>query len=165
MNKDERLVMLITKEQKDKIKAESKKQNINEPEYVRQAIEFYSTFDVHFLEHIYALGEKTKLPMPLVIQQLLASYLAQDDAYMDKFKKPSKAFQRAFQYDENGLIQGNAHSDLVFEQTKEDIEKFKGYLIETNEAGKPMWIPKEQMPIFKEMVDNFVQKKEEARAE
>jgi hypothetical protein len=148
MSKDERLVMLITKEQKDKIKVESKKQNINEPEYVRQAIDFYATFDVHFLEKIYIHAEGQKIPMPIVIQQLLTSYLAQDYAFLEVFGKPTRAFARAFQHDEKGLIEGNDLSELVLKQTKEDIAGLREKLVESVQEEKSVRISKEEATIM-----------------
>jgi len=56
--------------------------------------------------------------MSTVIQQLLQAYVSADCAIMEVFGTGGKTYSRAFQYDEDGLIEGNKHSDLVFAQVK-----------------------------------------------
>ena len=147
-NKEVLFQLKITEEQRQKIATEAKKRAINDPQYVREAIDFYSSFDVHFLEKIYTHAESQKIPMPKVIQNLLCSYFGQDYAFMEVFGKPTRAFARAFQHDENGLIEANDLSDLVERQTKEDIAGLREKLVESVQDGKAAHITKEEASIL-----------------
>jgi hypothetical protein len=121
MKKDVRLVVKITGDQQRTIETESKKQNINEPEYVRQAIEFYSSLDLHFLRHARATAEGLHLPFGVFIQQLLTTQMADDAANLAvNGEGTTETYARAFQFNERGLIQGREHFDLVFEEAKKE---------------------------------------------
>ena len=148
MDKDAVLHVRINSKQKNKIEAEAKKQNVKVPQYVSEAIDFYSAFDVHFLEHIYATAEKMKLPMPTVIQQLLVAYINADCAVMEVFGTGGKTYKRAFQYNENGLIEGNKHADLVYKQVMEEISVLKTKLGKAVKAGKPVLITRDDAAIM-----------------
>jgi hypothetical protein len=148
MNKNSLLQVRLTETQKNKIEAEAKKQNVKVPEYVLEAIEFYASFDVHFLEHIYSTAEKMKLPMPTVIQQLLQAYISADCAIMELFGTGGKTYKRAFQYDENGLIRGIQHANLVYEQVKEEISILRTKLENAVKKGKPVLITKEDAALM-----------------
>ena len=148
MNKESLLQVRITEKQKEKIEAEAKKQGVKVPEYVLAALDFYGSFDVHFLEHINATAEKMKLSMPIVIQQLLQAYISADCAIMEVFGTGGKTYKRAFQYDENGLIEGNKHADLVYEQVKEEISTLRTKLENAVKKGKPVLISKEDASLM-----------------
>ncbi len=137
MSKDAILHIRINGKQKQKIEAEAKKQDLNVPKYVTEALEFYSSFDIHFLEQIYMTAEKMKLPMPIVIQQLLQAYISADYARMEAFGSSAgaKTYKRAFQYDENGLIEGTRHSDLVYEQELKEALEVRDRLFSTSKTG------------------------------
>lgn len=147
-NKEILYQLKITEEMREKIATEAKKQAINDPEYVRQAIDFYSSFDVHFLEKIFSTAESHKISMPLTIELLLTSYLSQDYAFMEIFGKPTNAFVRAFQHNADGLIEGNDLSELVLRQTKDDIAGLREKLIESVQEGKSVRISKEEATIM-----------------
>lgn len=148
MEKDAILHIRISAKQKKNIEAEAKKQNVNVPKYVLEALNFYSAFDVHFLEHIYDTAEKVKLPMSTVIQQLLVAYINADIAIMDVFGTGGKTYKRAFQYDENGLIEGNKHADLVYEQTKKEISVLRTKLENAVKAGTPVLITRDDAALM-----------------
>ena len=148
--KDAVLHVRITNSQKQKIEAEAKKQDVTVPEYVLEALEFYSSFDVHFLEHIYSLAEKVRLPMPIVIEHLLQAYLGSEAANIEIFKNKTRIFQRAFQYDENGLITGNRLSDLAYQQQKKESEALYQKLLEhaESEETEPIMITREEAALL-----------------
>jgi len=148
MAKEEVVMIRMNTELRERIKAEALKQEISIPEYMRQALENWTSFNVHFLEKIYILAEDQKIPMTLVIQQLLTSYLGQDYAFQDVFGMPTRAFTRAFQHDEKGLISGNKLSELVFQQTLADIAGLRNKLIQSVQEGKAAVITKEEAAIL-----------------
>jgi hypothetical protein len=119
--KDKNLNIRISAVQKKKIEDDAKKYGVGVPKYVLNAADFYSGFDVHFLEHIKSTAQKVKLPMATVMQQLLVAYVHADTAIMEVFGTGGKTYQRAFQYDENGLIEGTKHADMVYDQVKNEI--------------------------------------------
>lgn len=121
MGKDEVIMIRMTTEQKEKIETEAKKQNINTPEYVRQAIDFYSSLDHHFLRHARADAESFHLPFGVFMMQLITTWQAQDGAKLDVHGKGNlHTYGRAFQFNESGLIKGREHFDLVFEEAKKE---------------------------------------------
>jgi len=56
--KDCTIQVKVTQEMQDRIAAEAEKQAINPSQYVREAIDFYSSFNVYFLEHINSTAKK-----------------------------------------------------------------------------------------------------------
>jgi hypothetical protein len=135
----------VTGEEKAHYEAEAKKQAITLGQYMTEALEFYSSFDVHFLEHIYDTAQKMKLPMPKVIQNLLVAYTNAELAQMEVFKIGSVTYRRAFQFSEKdgSLIEGIEHMDLVYEQTKKDLLLLKTRLEQGVKKGEPVFIRNE----------------------
>ena len=131
-----------------RIEADAKKLEMTVPEYVLGAVDFFSGFDRDFFKHINEVSEMLKVPMSTVIQQLLAQYIAQDKAVMDCFGTGSKTFSRAFQYDDNGLIEGNKHSDLVYEQVKKEITALREKLENAVKEKKPVLITRDDAALM-----------------
>ena len=152
MEKDAILHLRISAKLKERLEAVAKEQDLSFTDYVREALENWSTFDTHFLEKIFIHAQGQKMPMPIVIQQLLTSYMAQDYAFMEVFGKPTRAFARAFQHDVKDkklvLIEGNDLSEVVLQQTKEDIAGLRDKMIEASESGKPLHISKQEATIL-----------------
>jgi hypothetical protein len=146
MKKDVRLVVKITQDQQQTIETEAKKQDVNEAEYVRQAIEFYSAFSPEFLEAIKDLAEKKDVPITTAMQNLLLSYTATELAMYETYNGATmKTFNRSFQYSPGGeLITGLALSNLVYRQSKQDAEAIKEKLEKSVRTGKPAKITTEE---------------------
>jgi len=145
MAKEEIMAVRMTTEQREKINEEARKQNLTGPAYVLQALDFYASFDVHFLEQINITAEKMQLPLTTVIQNLLLAYIAADSAMLETYKTPPKTFKRAFQFsDQMTLITGTDLSHLVFDQTKTDAEALKKKLDNSVRTGKPARITTEE---------------------
>jgi len=142
--KEDLLQVKITKKGKAQIIAAAKAQDLKMAAYVLQGLDFYSTFDIHFLEQINVTAEKLKLPLPIVIQSLLQAYIAGESAMLDTYGHEPKIFARAFQFDEKGLIMGNKLSHLVYDQTKVDAEALKEKLTAAVEDGLPVRISNEE---------------------
>ena len=102
----------------------------------------YADFDPDFLKQMKEIAEKVKLDMPTVIQQLLLVYAAQDAAILKTFGV-SKTYQRAFQFNEHGLITGNQLSDAVFAEVKEAALALRERLEGNRGAGAPLKISKD----------------------
>ncbi len=147
-NKDALLQVKITARQKKQIETAAKAQDVKVPAYVLAALDFYGSFDVHFLEHIYSTAEKVKLPMSTVIQQLLVAYINTEIAAMEGFGTGGKTYKRAFQYDENGLIEGIKHADLVYEQVKKEVSTLRTKLENAVKAGEPVVITREDAALM-----------------
>lgn len=143
MEKDAILHIRINKNKKNKIEKDAEKQGLNVPAYVSAAIDFYGSFDVHFLEQMNMTAEKLKLPIPTVIQQLLVAYTSADIAIMKTFGTGGKTYQRAFQYDENGLIEGIEHMNLVRSQVSGESSNLIKKLEKGVRTGKPVLITKD----------------------
>ena len=147
--KDALLQVKITKDQKKQIESAAKAQDVKVPEFVLAALDFYTGFDVHFLEHIHATAKKVKLPMPTVMQQLLVAYINADIAVMDLFGTGTgKTYRRAFQYDENGLIEGDKHANLVHSQVKNEISALREKLEKAVKASKPVMITRDEVALM-----------------
>lgn len=146
--KESVLHIRISDKQKAKIENAAKAQDVKVPQYVLEALDFYGGFDVHFLEHIYSTAQKMKLPMPIVIQQLLEAYINADVAIMEVFGTGGQTYRRAFQYDEAGLIEGIKHADLVYSQVKKEALDLKKKLKRGSETGAPVKISKEDAALM-----------------
>ena len=147
-NKDALLQVKITKRQKKQIETAAKAQDVKVPAYVLEALDFYGSFNVHFLEHIYSTAEKVKLPMSKVIQQLLVAYINADTAIIEEFGTGGKTYQRAFQYDKDGLIEGIEHMDLVYKQVKKEACALREKLENAAKDGYPVMITKEDAALM-----------------
>ena len=148
MEKDSAITFRINGELKRKIETAAKKQGITTPTYMINALTFYGGFDKDFLNEIQLDADKLKLPMPTVIQQLLMTYLSTESAIMCVFKTGSKTYKRAFQYDENGLIEGKRHTDLVHEQVSKEISALRKKLENAVKAGKPVLVTRDDAALM-----------------
>jgi len=111
-----------------------KKLKIKIPEYLRQAVEFYGSFNEDFLKQINDTAKLTKTNTATVIQQLLTVYMAQDFAIYSTMGK-TKTFQRAFQFTPEGLISGNQLSEQVAAEVTKAAEDLRSRL-EAMKHGK-----------------------------
>ena len=140
MAKDAILHIRISAEQKARIEAEARKQDVTTAQYVIEALDFYSTLDVHFLESMHMTAEKVKLPMSKVIQNLLVAYINTELAQMDFLNTGGITYQRAFQWDKDGLIEGIKHMDLTYNQAKEEYVFLREKLEKANKDGQSVLI-------------------------
>jgi hypothetical protein len=144
-NKTELLQVAVTPEQKEKYEAEAKKQDVSLSDYMRECLDNWSTFDVHFLEHMNIISEKLKFPMPIVIQNFITAFITAESAMLETYGTSPKTYKRAFQFSDAGeLITGNELSSLVYEQTKKDAETLKRKLEDSARTGKPAKITTEE---------------------
>lgn len=125
MVKEELLAVRVTTELLEQSKAEAEKRDINLPEYVRQALDFFASFDPAFLAIMEKAAEISKLDIPTVIQNLLVFYMAKDQAEYN-VNGPTSTYKSAFRFDETGLVTGEKLHSLVYaEQEKEAKAELK----------------------------------------
>lgn len=144
MTKEELLAVKVTTEQMNRIEGEAKKHDVPIPQYVREGLDFYASFDVHFLELIDGVAKKMQLPLITTIENLLRAYMATENVMVETYGTPPKTMQRAFQLDKDGLITGTKLSLLVFDQAKVDAETLKKKLEQSTRTGKPARITTEE---------------------
>ena len=151
-NKIKSLQVKVTEKRLEHLKKCAKEQDIKLPEYVNEALDFYGAFDVHFLEHIHSTAEKVGLDMPTVIENLLQAYVAVDCANTDTFKTGGSTYRLAFQYDENGLIRGNALSDSIYSTAKKVAERLLEKAIVSSQKREDMYIMNHELAIYASLV-------------
>lgn len=136
----ERLVFVSTPTQRRIMDKEAERQGINLVEYLRQAFDFYSEFDIDFLKQIQPMAKEMRVPLPILMQNLLMAYIATERAAIDVFKVQPKTFQRAFQTEGTKLITTRKLSDIVYSQAKKDASAVKERLEMGVRDNKPVHI-------------------------
>ncbi len=106
----------------------------------------YSAFTDGFLSEMQKVAANLEVgDVAVVMQQLLVSYANSERADIDVFKSKSKTFSRAFQYDDHGLIKGDRHADLVYEQRKADNLKLLAKATVAAKTAEPTLYTCEEM--------------------
>jgi len=143
-NKTESLFLKLTPELKEKGEKTAKEWGVKFPDFVRDSIEFYASFSEGFLSQMNITASSMKLPIPVIIENLLMTYIAADSARLDVFGVKPKAFQRAFLFTEKGLITGAQVSEICYEMAINDAKNVKKRLEIGVERGEMVQINTEE---------------------
>ena len=127
--------------ERERLEKRAAEMKISPSELIRRASNLYLNFDESFLEQMEKTAIAVKLDVSTTIQQLMTVYVATDAAIVEKFGI-SKTFERAFQYDQNGLITGNEHAKKVKDEVLAGIDGLMGKLKESQKIGKEAFITK-----------------------
>jgi len=97
---------------------------------------------------MHATAERLHLPFGVFIQQLLTTQSATDAAILSVHGEGNiNTYAHAFQFDQNGLIQGRKHFDLVFNQVKK-IETLRKAGEEAVKAKKPVLVTEDDASLM-----------------
>ena len=112
--------------------ADRRKQTLSQ--LIKDGAEIMAGFPDEFLAQFKQMVESTKMDMPTVLVQLLVTYFAQDAA-LAKVYGISNTYQRAFQFDQEGLISGDRLSKKVYNEVLKNAKDLKKKL-EENASGQ-----------------------------
>jgi len=145
----------ILPSEKSRLEAVAEGRKMNFTDLLLEGARMLSEFSPYFLEEIRKIAQRVGLSVPKVIQQLLTAYIAADAAVLEVFGT-SKIYQRAFQFDKEGLITGDRLSALVLEQTKDDAKAVLDKLIQCHETGETVRISREEATLLVSLVNSRI---------
>lgn len=103
-------------------------------ELIRDGVEIIAGLPDEFLKQYQQICDATKLGLPTVFVQFLLVYAAQDAAVL-KVYGHSNTYQRAFQFDQKGIISGDRLSKKIYNEVLKNAKDLKKRMIE-NAAGE-----------------------------
>jgi len=101
---------------------------------VKDGVELMAGLPDDFLKQFQKICDTTQLPFSTVFVQFLLVYAAQDNACLEVYKH-SNTFQRAFQFDHEGLITGDKLSARIYDEVEKNATDLKKRMKE-NADGK-----------------------------
>lgn len=151
---DTTITFRIPPEEKARLQRVAEERGITLTEFLQNAGKLLAAFHAEFLDGIGEVATKAlawdRSPESIatVVEQLLETYLNSERADIETFGAKSQTFVRAFQHDENGLIRGDRHAALVYEQRKADnlrlLAKIK---VAARKNGPTVYAPEEMAVI------------------
>lgn len=140
-NKEESINVKVTEEEKRRFIDGAEKRDMTTSGLMREATDFYLAFPKEFLDVVKISADPLKMAVPTVIVYLLNYYLAQENALIEFFKKHTGAatthtFKRAFQYNQQGLIDSDEISEKVQKEITEKLEAIWEKSQKAHRAGK-----------------------------
>lgn len=129
------LTMQVPEEKWEQYKKVAKDRNISLAELMKEGTDMLATFNPDFLDQIGKVSAITNLSPAIVIQQLLCAFMAQETAIRETFGI-SKIFNRAFRFDETGLVTGEMLIGQVTSEVKDEAEQFLNKLMAASSGDK-----------------------------
>lgn len=147
-NRDDQILVRVTKEKKREILDASIERDITMSEVVNRSVDFFLGFPPAFLEEIERIAETVKMPIQTVLANLLMVYVAEDKAILDNFGV-SKTYEMAFRFrPEGGLIQGDEVSKTTYEEMDKACKEVLKKLKRTSKTGEASFLSKLEASII-----------------
>lgn len=111
----------VTLKEAEKIETAAKKQEQSTSDFIRSSADLLASFDHAFLRFINDLAERLEVPRYLVIQNMLLTKLAEQDAYDAVY--PGNRIIEDFMYTSEGVITGKELYDQFYDNHKRKLEQ------------------------------------------
>jgi len=121
-------------EEKNRLMGIAQRREQTLTDLVKDGVELMAGLPDDFLKQFQKICDTTRLPFSTVFVQFLLVYAAQDAACL-KVYEHSNTFQRAFQFDHEGLITGDKLSEKVYNEVLKNAKDLKKRMKE-NADGK-----------------------------